>query len=612
MASKISSHRMGLVCAALTGAVLFGWGCATSGEQRFQHHVDYLASDKLEGRGIGSHGIELAADYIADHFRRYGLRPAGDDGSYFQSFTMPTDRAIQTETRLAFSPSIDGLNLREDYLPFSFSSDEEFSGPVVFCGYGIVDPDRGVDDFVHLDLSGKVALMLRGEPASWADENGNPTRHAMFRNKVYNAKDRGATAVLLVSAAPAEGETDDLVPFEKELADSYGIPAFHIKRSVADAVLKEGGLPSLDELQAQLDGGTFASATLRGVRADGQAVFKTVEVPTHNVVGMLPGTGPHADEIVVVGAHYDHLGIRRPMKRVFREGKLVTASLAPQIHNGADDNASGVAGLLEIARMFQRSGAPDRSVLFIAFTAEETGLQGSTHFINHLGFPPDRIVAMLNMDMIGRMPEGTSKVTVFGTKTGKCFMEILEPEAEKLALEIGATPDAGGNSDHAVFVRKEIPSLHFFTGHHAQYHAPEDDADLINAAGGEKVARLVYAVARDLADRPDRPEYELVKAKGESQVAGTPSFRVVMGLTPGYVDDGNPGMKVEAVNPEGPADLAGMKAGDRIIRIGEKPVANIYDYMAATRDNKPGDAVSVVVLRSGEETALSVTLAAAR
>jgi len=586
-------------------------GCASTQESRFQAHVEYLASDRLEGRGVGTRGLELAGEYIAEQFAALGLEPAGDDGTYFQTFPIGLHRTLTDDSQLAVTGS-GALVQERDFIPFNFSSNDSFSGAVVFCGYGIVAPEHGHDDFAGLELNGRVALIVRGEPPGWAGEDGSPTRHAMFRNKIYNAKDRGAVAVLIVNQAPQPGERDELVPFDSEGADEYGIPAVQVTRAVAEGGLSVGGVASLEELQSALDGGRIASAELAYVTASGRAGLAKTSAPTRNVLATLPGAGPLADEFVVVCAHYDHLGVRRPMMRTFKAGQLVRDASDPQIHNGADDNASGVSGLIETARLMASGEGPRRSVLFVAFTAEETGLQGSKHYLESPAVPLEQTVAVLNMDMIGRMEQSSRRVQVFGTECGSTFTEILAAAAREADVELGAIPDPGGNSDHAPFVRHEIPALHFFTGHHGDYHKPSDDSEKINAAGGAAVIRLVHRAAEALATRPDRPTFKQVKLAKTDRPEGTPTYKVVMGLAPGYVDDGRPGMNVDAVNPEGPADLAGMKAGDRIVRIGGQPVANIYDYMAATRNNRPGDAVEVVVLREGAEHTLHVTMAAAR
>lgn len=612
--NKIRIGRIDCKCLVVVSAIALtatmGNARASDVEGRFQDHVNYLASDRLEGRGVGSHGLDLAAEYIADQFKQIGLKPAGDDESFFQTFSITLHRTLTDAGKLVIT-GVGPLLQHRDFIPFSFSSSEAFSGGITFCGYGIAAPEKKHDDFAGLDLSGQVAVMFRGEPSSWADENGYPTHHATFRDKIYNAKDRGAVAVLMFNAKPAEGELDALSEFDSDGADEYGIPAIHVTRATAETLLSGSGLGSLDALQSRLDKSEFVSSMLPHHQANGQAVFERRNAPTRNVLALWRGTGAQKGTIVI-GAHYDHLGIRKPMMRRFKDGKLVAGPVEPQIHNGADDNASGVAGLIEIGRMFAGGPPPARNILFAAFTAEETGLQGSKYYVEHPAVPLDQVVAMLNMDMIGRMKPGTHDVQVFGTECGTGFSEILSQAAEKVGLTIKSIPEPGGNTDHASFVYKQIPSLHFFSGHHADYHKPSDDADKINASGGGQIARLVYRTAVALADEPERPEFHVVRQATERTSNDMPSYRVVMGLAPSYVNDGTAGMGVDSTNPDGPAELAGMKAGDRIIRINSNEIANIYDYMAATRNNRPGDTVDVVVVRDGKELTLHVTLASAR
>ena len=588
-------------------------GCATDLERRFQSHIDYLASDALTGRGVGTEGIELAADYIGRQFAQIGLEPAGDNGTYFQTFPMTLQRRLTQDGYLRFSGDKTSQKMGVDYIPFAFSSDAEFKGGLTFVGYGIENPDRGYNDFDNIDLEGSVAMFFDGEPASWADQDGNATRHAMLRNKIYNCKDRGAVAVLVMNSTPLPESGDRLTEFLSRGSDDYGIPAMQVTRELAEAVLRSARVKTLDELQEKMDRGENASSPVAHVMVSGKADFEKQSAPTRNVLGILRGSGPLADEYVVVGAHYDHLGIRKPMMRKFSKGKVLTDAVKPQIHNGADDNASGTSGLIESARMLAAGPTMKRSVLFIAFTAEESGLHGSKHFIQSNRIPLKSIVAMVNMDMIGRLKPGTHTVQVFGADTGVGLHELVRPHAANVGLKVAFAGGMGGRSDNASFDRKKIPAIHFYSGAHNDYHKPSDDANLINARGGAKITRLVVDVTRDLANRQTRIAFvQPKKVKKDPSAAGTPVYRVVMGLTPSYGDDGGEGMAVDAVSPEGPADLGGMKAGDRIVGIGGKPVRNIYDYMAATRKNKAGDAVDVAVLRHGKRLTLKVTLAAAR
>jgi hypothetical protein len=594
--------------------------------KRFQKHIAYLAGDELEGRGVGSKGIESAAEYIAAQYKEVGLSPAGSDGTYFQPFPIALQRTLVEGNRLKFSGEEQGRVQGKDFMPLAFSSSGKFSGKVVLCGYGITNSDKSHDDFKPVDLKGKTALVFDGEPAGWADAEGNPTRNALRRNKVYNVKDRNASAILFVNPRSKEGDKDALTPFVSEGADDYGLPAMHITREVAAAIFKVSGLGELDEVQKRLDGGATVSAEMVKVEIEGEVKFEKKTATTRNVLGVLKGSGPQAEEWVVIGAHYDHLGIRAPMMRTFKDGKIVEGTSVPEIHNGADDNASGVSGLIEIARSMAKEPKSNRSVLFIAFSAEETGLQGSKYYADHPFAPLDRTVAMLNMDMIGRLPVGGDRVTVFGANSAAEFMPILEAAGKVGGLEIQPGVDSGGRSDHAAFVRKGIPSLHFYSGNHSDYHKPSDDSPLINADGGARIATVVLETTKALADMKGRPALKEEKVAGKGGAAATdphagvkvddpdkvPTYRVVMGLSPSYAEDGQTGMAVDAVSPEGPAEKAGMKAGDRIVKINGKPVANIYDYMASTRENKGGDTVDVVVLREGKEIVLKVTLSGAR
>ncbi len=586
-------------------------GCTTGLEERFQSHIDYLASDELEGRGVGTKGLELAADYIEAQFKEIGLQPPGDDGSYFQSFPITLARKLTENSYLTVAADSAPRQLKKDFTPFPFSSNQSMEGDVIFCGYGITAEDKKHDDFLHMDAKGKVVLMLRGKPADWEDDGGFMRDFGSFRNKIYNAKDRGAVAVLIVNQTPQAGETDKLFDFDQHGAADYGIPAFHVSREYAQAMLDLGGTDSLEELQRRNDAGSYVSIALAHVKVSGHAAIEKNKAPTQNVVGLLPGRGPLKDEYVVIGAHYDHLGLTRPMMRKFKDGKIVKEKSSPQIHNGADDNASGVSGLIEIARALSAQKGPRRGVLFVAFSAEETGLHGSNYYVKHPLVPQPDTVAMLNLDMIGRMPTTGNILEVFGANSGDTFESYLTKAAKPLGIKIAPSPDTGGRSDHAPFVREQVPSMHFFTGQHSDYHKPTDDAHKINAKAGAKVIRLVSQVASDLASSPARPKFQEVAQDKLPTPGGTPTYRVVMGLAPGYGDDGTAGMKVEAVNPQGPADVAGIKAGDRIISISGKKVSNVYDYMASTRSNNPGDTVVVVVVRDGREISLKVTLSGA-
>ncbi len=568
----------------------------------YQTHVAVLAGDELGGRGVGQPGIDLAAGYIAGQFAAVGIEPAGENGSYFQELEVSTGSELTDDYEFTFS----GVNVSPersvDYSPFSFSSDDEFEGEVVFAGYGIVNEEKEHDDYKDLDASGKVVLMLRREPPDW-EEDGT-TRHAMFRNKIYTAREQGAVAVLIVNRVE-EDEDDNLRRFGGGGGGNFGVPAFHIKQTLAEALIEAGGLDGLESLQTKIDGGENASGALVEVTLRGQAGVEAKTARSRNVIGVVRGEGPLADEYIVIGGHYDHLGLSEPMRRRFGRSQEPSG---PQIHNGADDNASGTAGVIECGRILARSKPLKRSVLLMAFTGEESGLIGSKYFVEHPTVPLENIVAMLNMDMIGRLDE-ESTIQVFGTKAALEFEEMIPRLCKKAGMAVRASESAMGPSDHTSFYQKKIPAMHFFTGLHADYHRPGDDVDKVNAEGGARVADLVVAVAREILNSPARPTYYEVTTRARiGRRSGGPG-RVVMGIMPGYVDEGkSPGMLVDGVMPGGPAEEAGMKGGDQIVKIGDMEVKSVYDYMGALRNKKPDDLVQVTVLRDGEEIELEVKL----
>ncbi len=595
------------VIAIATGA----WGCRSRQKeiafspQEYQAHLAYLASDRLEGRGLGSDGIELAAQYIARHFKQCGLEPAGVDGSYFQPFTVRLAASRTNDGRLDVTGADVSPKEGQDFVAFPFSSSDAFEGDVVFAGYGIVNEAKNHDDFAHLDVTGRVVLLLRGEPPGWADTEGlEHTPHANFSKKVYNVRERGGVAVLIANQRPEEGKTDELFDWNRpEGGDpqaDFGLPAMHVKRSLADAMLDAGGLDSLDALQKRMDDGERVSDGLDGVQVAGLPGVERANAETRNVVGIIPGSGLHADEYVVIGAHYDHLGIVVPRK-TFNSPEV----RGPQIHNGADDNASGTAGVIELARAFSQGPPTDRSLMFITFSGEESGLLGSRYFVKHPPVPVAQMDAMLNMDMIGRLPEDSRKLQVFGKKSGNELEPLLERDAREHGFELKGEAGGFGASDHTSFYLEGVPALHFFTGLHKDYHLPSDDADKINAKGATDVLAMVYDAARQIADEDQRITYNKVTPKFDAKRS---SYKVVIGIMPSFADDGN-GLGVDAVSEGGPAEAAGLKAGDVIIRLGDTEVRNIYDHMHALNEHKAGEVVDVVVMRDGKKMTFKVTLA---
>ncbi len=556
-------------------------------------HVALLAHDELGGRGTGSDGIDMAAGYIAGQFAAMGLLPGGPQGTYFQSFTIPSDAKLRDETKL----TVDGLEvqpkLREDFIPFGFSARGSFDGDVVFVGYGISDAEKH-DDYAAVDVSGKVVLMLRREPPGMAD-GGRTSRHATFDSKMALAIDKGAVAVLIVNNQQNDDDSDVLTPFGGR-GKPKAIPALHISRTLGDELVRRGGLKSLSALQKSIDENhDVASAPLDQVHVGGEVAYELTEMIARNVIGVLPGTGPRAGEFIVIGGHYDHLGTRRR-----------------EVYNGADDNASGTAGVMEVCRVLSRLSYRDRSVLCMAYSAEEIGLLGSKHYVEQPTVPINAIVAMINMDMIGRWTpdDEANKLAIHGLGTGASFKEIIDRRTAEAGIEYLLDPSAKGPSDHASFYEGGVPSLFFFTGVHADYHQPGDDTEKVNVAGAARIASLVSRVALDLVNAEAAPVFAKVDQPARIfRGAAVSGGGVVIGVMPDMEDESDePGWRIAQVIPGGGAAKGGMIAGDRIVKIDDLTINSMSDYRKATAEKKPGDTISVVVRRGKDEVTLSIEL----
>ena len=496
---------------------------AAASAERIRSDVTRLAAPAWEGRRAGTSGADKAAEWIASEFKRIGLQPAGGDGTYFQEFTFVDGVDLGPGNRLALAgEGAPAWRMGEDFRPLAFSGPGSVTGDVVFAGYGIVAADFGYDDYAGVDVKDKVALLLRYGPGG--DDPGSKwSGYTPLRLKVSNARDHGARAVLIVSGPRPSTARDELVPLRGDaaLADS-GVPAFSVKRAVAEALLR-GSSVSLDEAQRRIDESLKpASFALTGVRLTAVADVEPRHSHTRNVLGRLPGSGEGAGEVVVVGAHYDHLGLGM--------GASLDPSPDGKLHAGADDNASGVSGVLELARRLATQPRR-RSIVFAAFGAEEEGTLGSSHFVKAPPVPLDHVAAMVNMDMIGRLREDT--VAVQGTGTSPVWTKVLEEANAPVGLKLKTSEGGYGPSDHSPFYAAGRPVLFFFTGAHEDYHRPSDTADKINAAGIARVADLVEAVVSRVAQSPQPVAFTRVAAEKEQQTA-TRGFRVWVGGIPDY------------------------------------------------------------------------------
>lgn len=602
MTMMIKPVRRGLLLAGLfAGAAAADTGHKTAlSRSLVEDHVRYLASDELGGRGVGTPGIDKAAQYIAARFKEYGLAPAGDEGSYLQWFDVTTGSKMGPDAALVIHGSEPPAAAGSDFVTLATSSAERFEGPVVFAGFGVSDPDHKYDDYAGLEVAGKILLVLTGEPKATNEADGTRSRHARLSTKAALAKDRGAAALLLVDP-PAE-EEDRLSNRRRGRGGNYGIPMLQVSRSFAERILAAGAAPGLKALhQALVDTGAPASRPLSSVRLAGTPGLERTSTRACNVIGVLPGEGPLAGEFVVFGGHFDHLGTVPPTRRPDVSGDFDPATA--EIHNGADDNASGTAGVMELARIYAAGAKQARSLVFMAFSGEELGLLGSRHFVEHPTVALDKIVAMFNMDMIGRL-EG-KPLQVLGARTAQEFEALVTRAGRELNLELALTDYGPGNSDHSSFYEKRIPVLFAFTGVHSDYHRPSDDTEKVDLDGQIRVLELLRGVADQIIATPQRPTYQQIPSRAAAD-ADAPKVR--LGIMPSYTEDGQRGWGVSGVVPGGAAEKAGLRTGDRILSIDGKAVTDIYSYMEVVKAYKAGDAVQVAVLRGQEELTLKVTL----
>lgn len=589
-------------------------------EQRMRADVTYLASDLREGRGAGTQGLDAAADYIAAVFREVGLKPPPGGDGYFQPFSIPGEaRPIDPTSLVIHAPGGTNLNgqLRVDFTPLQCGGGGAPKDvPIVFAGYGITAHDKDLDidydDYDGVDVKGKAVLILRAEP-KWKAKDGEgsrpgPTTFAQFRHKGRNAASHGIAAVLMVNnETNLKAGQDELLDYTYAAGDGTGVPFIMLTRGFADRLLKAVGAPSIAELEAKIQGDLKPhSLPLEGATLSAEVTVEKKPFPMKNVIGVLEGSGPLAEETVVIGAHYDHVGYGG-------QGSLAMGVRA--IHNGADDNASGTALIMELARRMARRSEPlPRRLVFMAYSGEERGLLGSRHYVDHPLIPLKSTVAMLNFDMVGRLVPDHG-LTIFGAPSIPGLEALVVPLAKSQGIEAKIVKDTSNEfnaSDHASFYRKDVPVFFAYTGAHPDYHRPSDDTEKINFDGMTRIANFAELILLDIARRPERPVFAKIPgpARGISVArsgssAGNGAY---LGTRPAYDEDGKKGVKLDGVSENSPAEKAGLKEGDRIVKIGADAIENVTDLFEVLGKHKPGQTLDVVILRDDKETTLKATL----
>ncbi|HWP84058.1 MAG TPA: M28 family peptidase [Terriglobia bacterium] len=579
-------------------------------QDRWLNDVKYLASDALKGRGSGAPELEKAAEYIQEQLRQAGVEPL--NGTFFQPFPAAIGAELGPHNELAaLAPEPRSYRLERDFIPFSFSASGRVTAEVAFVGYGITAPEYNYDDYAGLDVKGKIVLALRHEPQE-NDEDSvfrgrQTTRHAEFLNKAINARNHGAVALILVNDPVNHAPSDDrLVPFGRSggPGDS-GIPAIHVKQEVAVSWARQAG-KSLEELQRSIDRDLSRQSFLfpPSFRLTVQTDVVQLTSTLRNVVGVLRGSDPRLrDQYIVIGAHYDHLGTGE------QGGSMAPAQIG-QIHHGADDNASGTAGMLELARYFaSERGNLRRSLLFMAYSGEELGLLGSAYYVQHPLVPLSQTIAMLNLDMIGRV--SNNKLYIGGVGTSPGFRQLVAEENQATGFDLDFSDLGYDASDHMSFGRNQVPVLFFFSGLHADYHKPSDTWEKVEPAETARVLELVARVTRRIDQTDERPAYvpppPRPQRRGAREPAEPGGYGVYFGSVPDFGQT-EKGVKFADVRPGSPAAEAGLKAGDVLVRFDGKEILNLYDFTYALQGKSPGDVVPVVVLRDGREVEASVKL----
>jgi Zn-dependent M28 family amino/carboxypeptidase len=579
-------------------------GSWTSIEQadstRYLNDIKALASPEMEGRGAGTKGLARAEHLIEKRYKELHLGPAGVNG-YAQPFTVVTGARLKSDNRCTSTDGSSRKDLKpeQDFVPFSFSSSGQVDAGMVFAGYGATADEFHYDDYAGLDVKDKIVVVLRYEPAGFAEKGGNHgnTQHAQLITKAINARNHGAKAIVVLNGNLDNGEEDLLTRFGSVSGpEDVGIVMVQVKNAAAEAWFQSAG-KSLKGVQLQIDHATKPAsfAFPEALRLSLHIDIETTDATVNNVLAWLPG---QTDEYVIIGAHYDHLG----------RGNF--DSLAPsqigQIHPGADDNASGTAGVLELARLLApQRGQLKRSILFMDFAGEELGLLGSAAWVKNPTRPLEKAVAMLNMDMIGRIKD--DKVYIGGVGTGSTFKTILEQAQKETPFKIEYSAGGYASSDHTSFVTKKIPVLFFFSGLHSDYHKPSDTWDKINAPSAARLLDLVGNVAVQLASADQPPAFQVVAEEKPASGGGGGGYGPYFGSIPDFGQTEN-GVKFSDVKPNSPAAKAGLKANDVLVQFGDKPIKNLYDFTDALRRSKVGDVVEVKVMRDGQPLTVSVKL----
>ncbi|MCP5069941.1 MAG: M20/M25/M40 family metallo-hydrolase [bacterium] len=578
-------------------------GCAAPGvaprsldSGRLAADIEWLAASEREGRGLGTDGLAASAQWMADRFAGAGLAPGANDGSFLQSFeTVVKIRAAGA--RLQTGEMV--IEAGDSLAPLMISDSGTFEGPVTCVGYGNAAPDQGHDHYADLDVEGRNVLVLEGRPGEGSLGGSQGVPFLRRRSKIVAARSRGAIGVVFVP------ETEEPVLHAGSHSGDpsvqpAGVFALRIGRPAAERLFRSAGF-ELEGLGESARLGQHVSEAL-ALELQGEVTIERTRDHVSNVVGVLTGSDPGlTDDAVVVGAHYDHLGLGGH------------GSLAPsrrgQVHPGADDNASGSAALLVVARSLARGPAPRRSVVFVAFTAEEIGLLGSAYFVDHRPSGLPAPVAMLNMDMVGKLRN--DRIVLFGSESAEEWKPLLADQADALGLVLAYEGHGTGPSDQTSFYLKKVPVLHFFTGAHSAYHTPDDVVADIDVAGLARVSELVTRVARETANGP-RMAFRGQPATAHRTPGAGPGYGPDLGTIPAFGGDPVVGVRIAGVRPGSPAERSGLQADDVVVSFAGVSIRDLAEFAALLFAEEAGNQVEIVVQRADERITIRAVLGARR
>lgn len=578
---------------------------------RVRDDIKVLASDELQGRGVETEGIEAAAKRIIDTYQQSGLKPGMPDGSWRQSFPVVLGDDVITDESKVELTAPDGskisLKLKDEFQPVRRGTDGAAAGGLAFIGYGISSEEDHYDDYAGIDVAGKVVIMIRREPKG-PDGNAfkgpETSTHAFIDRKMDLLTKSKAAAVLLVNNYAGEGDADELSAPSAFGNQGESIPFAHVKQSVVDAILKLTPLKAGDDktLSSVADVTKWIDETLKPVsqelpdwKVDIATRFKTKSISTDNIIGIVEGEGPLADETIVIGAHYDHLGFGGYGSRA--------QNRTGEVHNGADDNASGTAAVMELARRFGTGPKPKRRMVFICFSGEERGLVGSEYYVKNPVFPLENTITMINFDMIGNLKD--NRVEVNGVGTAAEFEAIAKKADEVIPVDITIIPGAFAGSDHLPFYQRNIPVMFCFTGMTSIYHTPDDDFETLNIEGAVTVIDYTEQLLLGIDALETRPTFASSQPRSRRPVATKTPF---LGIQPDLAASGSNGIVLRGVRDDSPAKTAGLQTGDVITMVGDTKMENYANLIEILVASKPGDKLTMKVKRGETEMTVEVEL----